>query len=45
MGQNGNSIYREGKISVEKTFFEKVCYDAGNNLITAQFDGRGGVSK
>ena len=45
MGQNGNTIYREGKIIVEKTFFEKVCYDAGNNLITAQFDGRGGVSK
>lgn len=45
MGKNGNTIYREGKIIVEKTFFEKVCYDAGNNLITAQFDGRGGVSK
>ena len=45
MGNNGKPVYRDGKIIVENTFFEKVCYDAGNNLITAQFDGRGGVSK
>ena len=34
-----------GEIIVNKKFHEKVCYDVANNLISAQFDGRGGISK
>ncbi len=34
-----------GEIVVSEKFHKKVCYDVANNLITAQFDGRGGISK
>ncbi|MDE5756841.1 MAG: hypothetical protein K2I23_07110, partial [Clostridia bacterium] len=34
-----------GEIVVTEQFHKKVCYDVANNLITAQFDGRGGISK
>ncbi|MDE6474150.1 MAG: hypothetical protein K2L70_03545 [Clostridia bacterium] len=34
-----------GEIVVNEQFHKKVCYDVANNRITAQFDGRGGISK
>ena len=34
-----------GDIIVNEKFHKKVCFDVANNLITAQFDGRGGISK
>ncbi|MBD5086322.1 MAG: hypothetical protein HDT32_03060 [Clostridiales bacterium] len=34
-----------GEIIVAEKFHKKVCFDVANNLITAQFDGRGGISK
>lgn len=34
-----------GDIIVSEKFHKKVCFDVANNLITAQFDGRGGISK
>lgn len=34
-----------GEIAVSEKFHKKVCFDVANNLITAQFDGRGGISK
>lgn len=34
-----------GEIVVDEQFHKKVCYDVANNRITAQFDGRGGISK
>lgn len=34
-----------GEIAVEEKFHKKVCFDVANNLISAQFDGRGGISK
>ena len=34
-----------GEIIVGEKFHKKVCFDVANNLITAQFDGRGGISK
>ncbi|MDE6276129.1 MAG: hypothetical protein K2M75_06300 [Clostridia bacterium] len=34
-----------GEIVVNEQFHKKVCFDVANNLITAQFDGRGGISK
>ena len=38
------TIFKDGKIIVNRPYFEKVAYDAGNNRISVQFDGRGGVS-
>ena len=35
----------QGEIVASEKFHKKVCYDVANNLITAQFDGRGGISK
>ncbi|NCA68439.1 MAG: hypothetical protein EOM87_10325, partial [Clostridia bacterium] len=37
--------YIGGAIQAVSPFFEKSCYDVANNLISAQFDGRGAVSK
>lgn len=37
--------FKGGAIVASKPFSEKTCYDVGNNLVTAQFDGRGAVSK
>ena len=34
-----------GEIITSEKFHKKVCFDVANNLITAQFDGRGGISK
>ncbi|MDE7215387.1 MAG: hypothetical protein K2O08_01120, partial [Clostridia bacterium] len=34
-----------GEIAVAEKFHKKVCFDVANNLISAQFDGRGGISK
>ena len=34
-----------GEIVVTEQFHKKVCFDVANNLISAQFDGRGGISK
>lgn len=34
-----------GEIIVNDKFHKKVNFDVANNLITAQFDGRGGISK
>ncbi len=35
----------KGEIIVKEQFHKKVCFDVANNRITAQFDGRGGISK
>ena len=35
----------KGEIIVTDQFHKKVCFDVANNRITAQFDGRGGISK
>lgn len=35
----------KGEIVANEQFHKKVCYDVANNRITAQFDGRGGISK
>lgn len=37
--------YKDGKIVLNAPFHEKTCYDVANNLISAQFDGRGSISK
>ncbi len=37
--------YKDGKIIVDGAFHEATHYDVANNLITAQFDGRGAISK
>lgn len=43
--KDAETIFKDGKIIVNRPYFEKVAYDAGNNRISVQFDGRGGVSK
>ena len=43
MGDKREVSCQGGKLTVTVPFREKVCYDAGNNRITAQFDGRGGM--
>ncbi|MDE5549156.1 MAG: hypothetical protein K2J13_02770, partial [Clostridia bacterium] len=40
-----NNYGLNGEIIVSEKFHKKVCFDVANNLITAQFDGRGGISK
>ncbi|MDE5654565.1 MAG: hypothetical protein K2I46_03040 [Clostridia bacterium] len=35
----------KGEIIVKEQFHKKVCFDVANNRISAQFDGRGGISK
>lgn len=45
MGDKREVSCQGGKLTVTVPFREKVCYDAGNNRITAQFDGRGGISR
>ncbi|HKL74184.1 MAG TPA: amylo-alpha-1,6-glucosidase [Clostridia bacterium] len=37
--------YRDGAIVNEDAFFEPNYYDISNNLLTAQFDGRGNISR
>lgn len=36
---------KNGEIIASEKFHKKVCFDVANNLISAQFDGRGGISK
>lgn len=37
--------YKDGKIIVNNLYHEATYYDVANNLITAQFDGKGAISK
>ena len=37
--------FKNGKIIEKVPFSQKVAYDVANNLISAQFDGRGAISK
>ena len=37
--------FKNGKIIEKVPFSKKVAYDVANNLISAQFDGRGAISK
>ena len=37
--------YKNGAIVVNDLFAKSTKYDVANNLITAQFDGRGAISK
>ena len=37
--------YKDGKIIVDEAYHKDVCYDVANNLITAQFNGKGCIPK
>ena len=37
--------YENGGIVAQGKLWEEALYDAGNNAITAQFDGRGSISR
>jgi len=37
--------YKDGKIIVDAPFHEDTLYDVANNLISAQFNGKGAISK
>ena len=37
--------YKDGKIIVDDAYHADVCYDVANNLITAQFNGKGSITK
>ena len=37
--------YKDGKIIVDEAFHNDTNYDVANNLITAQFNGKGAIPK
>ena len=37
--------YKDGKILVDDAYHADVCYDVANNLITAQFNSKGSITK
>jgi glycogen debranching enzyme len=40
-----NAYYKNSAVCVDGFLYEETRYDAGNTLLNAQFDGRGGVSR